>query len=155
MATFNVANSPTPVPFEIQFVIINSSDKEMSHLRTCLCKIPVPFTLIETRDYTAQSNVPSIETNLFHTCQESVTKVKCNRKRNIHCNIKAKAKDDTVDGKRMKLQTFDDKISAFKAKIKEGPYYICVICNRCLYRKTVQHYKSSNYDTPQNVLSIV
>ena len=87
MATFNVANSPTPVPFEIQFVEINSSVEEMSHLRTGLCKIPVPFTLIETRDYTAQSNVPSIETNLFHTYQESVTKVKCNRKRNIHCNI--------------------------------------------------------------------
>ena len=75
MATFNVANSPTPVPFEIQFVKINSSVKEMSHLQTCLCKIPVPFTLIETRDYTVQSNVPSIETNLFHTCQESVTKL--------------------------------------------------------------------------------
>ena len=125
MATFNVANSPTQVPFEIQFVKINSSVVGMSRLRTCLCKIQI------------------------------VTKVNCNRKRNIHCNIKAKAKDDTVNGKRMKLQTFDDKISAFKTKIKEGPYYICVICNHCLYRKTVQHYKSSNYDTPQNVLSVV
>jgi hypothetical protein len=31
----------------------------------------------------------------------------------------------------------DTCISTFKNKIREGPYYICSICNRLLYRKTV------------------
>ena len=35
----------------------------------------------------------------------------------------------------------DDRINVFKTAIKEGPYYICVICNRCLYKKTVKHFK--------------
>ncbi|RMX41110.1 hypothetical protein pdam_00003311 [Pocillopora damicornis] len=31
----------------------------------------------------------------------------------------------------------DYKITAFQSKIREGPYYICSVCNRVLYRKTV------------------
>ena len=32
----------------------------------------------------------------------------------------------------------DDKITAFQSKIREGSYYICSVCNRILYRKTVK-----------------
>ena len=31
----------------------------------------------------------------------------------------------------------DHKITHFQTKIREGPYYICSVCNRTLYRKTV------------------
>ena len=31
----------------------------------------------------------------------------------------------------------DHKITPFQTKIREGPYYICSVCNRTLYRKTV------------------
>ena len=30
-------------------------------------------------------------------------------------------------------------------QIKEGPYYICVVCNRCLYKKSVISFKIENY----------
>ena len=35
---------------------------------------------------------------------------------------------------------------AFISAIKEGPDYICVCCNRLMYRKTVQQFKEFNYD---------
>ncbi len=36
-----------------------------------------------------------------------------------------------------KLHCLDDYISRFLTKISEGPYYICSVCNRLLYRKSV------------------
>ena len=36
-------------------------------------------------------------------------------------------------------------IRVFQKKIKEGPYYICSVCNRILYRKTVTQLKKNKY----------
>ena len=36
-------------------------------------------------------------------------------------------------------------IDTFKKKIKEGPYYICCVCNRMLYNKSVLQLISSRY----------
>ena len=36
-------------------------------------------------------------------------------------------------------------IEKFKSAIREGPYFICVICNRLLYRKTVLEFKQEKY----------
>jgi len=37
-------------------------------------------------------------------------------------------------------------VVAFKNTIKEGPYYICVVCNRNLYKKTVKLFAIQNYN---------
>ena len=37
----------------------------------------------------------------------------------------------------MDLNDLDDYISRFCSKIKEGPYYICSVCNRLLYRTSL------------------
>ena len=37
-------------------------------------------------------------------------------------------------------------VVAFKNAIKEGPYYICVVCNRNLYKKTVKLFALQNYN---------
>ena len=34
-------------------------------------------------------------------------------------------------------QIFGNKIVLFKKLVQEGPYYICVVCNRCFYRRSV------------------
>ena len=36
-----------------------------------------------------------------------------------------------------KSKRVDSCIDTFKKKIKEGPYYICCVCNRMLYKKSV------------------
>ena len=37
------------------------------------------------------------------------------------------------------------RISKFTSLIQEGPYYICVVCNRCLYRRCVIIFKIEKY----------
>ena len=44
------------------------------------------------------------------------------------------------------MTDFHSRVSAFKGAVKEGPYFICVVCNRCLYRKTVRQFDPSKYD---------
>ena len=39
----------------------------------------------------------------------------------------------------------DSFITTFHKKVREGPYYICSVCNRILYRKTVQEVKKNMY----------
>ena len=40
-------------------------------------------------------------------------------------------------GKATGHNNLDSCLTCFQIKIREGPYYICSVCNRILYRKTV------------------
>ena len=46
-------------------------------------------------------------------------------------------------------------ISVFKSKIRNGPYYICSVCNRILYRKTVFCLNKHKYKIPSLLTYIV
>ena len=43
--------------------------------------------------------------------------------------------------------------TAFQSKIREGPYYICSVCNRIQYRKTVIQLKIQMYNTQQELFT--
>ena len=48
----------------------------------------------------------------------------------------------------------DNEITTFQTKIRDGPYYICSVCNRTLYRKTViQLKKKQMYNTQQELFT--
>ena len=38
------------------------------------------------------------------------------------------------------MYTVDSCVEQFKKKIMEGPYYICCVCNRTQYKKSVLKY---------------
>ena len=38
-----------------------------------------------------------------------------------------------------------DHVAVFKGKIQGGPCFICVVCNRCLYKRTVVKFKEKKY----------
>ena len=42
-----------------------------------------------------------------------------------------------------------DRIKNFKTKVNNGPYYICVVCNRSLYRRSVVLFVQEKYEMPQ------
>ena len=44
------------------------------------------------------------------------------------------------------LHNLDYYLAVFQNKIKEGPYYICSVCNRILYRKSVVEMKRIKYN---------
>jgi len=39
----------------------------------------------------------------------------------------------------------DERVSKFKSAIEEGPHYICVCCNRCLYKRSVSIFDNGKY----------
>ena len=44
----------------------------------------------------------------------------------------------------------ENRIKKFKEIITEGPYYICVVCNRCLYKRSVINFKIDKYESPDS-----
>jgi len=42
--------------------------------------------------------------------------------------------------------SYSNRISCFKTAVREGPYYVCVICNRCLYKRTVKLFHENEYE---------
>ena len=49
---------------------------------------------------------------------------------------------------RQNLQNSEEinKVQTFKSHILNGPLYICVVCNRCLYKQLVQLFDENKYD---------
>ena len=43
--------------------------------------------------------------------------------------------------------SLDYYIEQFNLSIRDGPYYICVVCNRLLYRKSVIELKTEKYSS--------
>ena len=62
-----------------------------------------------------------------------------------------KRKYNSMNEKRKKFKSSSDNvhldhcISKFQSRIEEGPYYICSVCNRLLYRKSVKLLKKKKY----------
>ena len=50
------------------------------------------------------------------------------------------------------LHDLDNYISRFHNKIKEGPYYVCSVCNRLLYRKSVMLLQKNKYINVNEIL---
>ncbi|XP_015764283.1 PREDICTED: uncharacterized protein LOC107343234 [Acropora digitifera] len=73
------------------------------------------------------------------------------KKQNIISRIQSnkKARKNSVQ------HDLEHKISVFQSKIKEGPFYICAVCNRLLYRKTVIHLNKEIYSSQLNVFTDV
>ena len=38
-------------------------------------------------------------------------------------------------------------VTLFKKLIREGPYFICVICNRCLYKRSIVRFDFNSYNS--------
>ena len=57
--------------------------------------------------------------------------------------------------KRSSGYSLDYYIQQFNQAIREGPYYICVVCNRLLYRKTVLQFKKNNYNSSSSLFTSV
>ena len=47
----------------------------------------------------------------------------------------------------------DHRMTAFQSKIREGSYYICSVCNRIQFRKTVIQLKKEMYNTQQELFT--
>ena len=46
---------------------------------------------------------------------------------------------------KQKTKNNESSVLRFQKKIQEGPYYKCVVCNRCLYRRSVILFAEQKY----------
>ena len=60
-----------------------------------------------------------------------------------------------VKRKRLYESSFDRKVSNFKLLIKNGAFFICIICNRCLYRTSVVSFNIEKYSVDENMIFMV
>ena len=54
--------------------------------------------------------------------------------------------------KRTNVRSKENRIKVFKNLIREGPMYICVCCNRCLYKKSVINFSEDKYNFLDHIL---
>uniref|UniRef100_A0A7M5WQX0 DUF6570 domain-containing protein n=1 Tax=Clytia hemisphaerica TaxID=252671 RepID=A0A7M5WQX0_9CNID len=72
------------------------------------------------------------------------------RDKNYRSQNKEKVNEqDKVYYKKNKKVHKDNLVSKFLKLVNEGPFYVCVCCNRCLYRQTVIKYSADKYDMPK------
>ena len=96
-----------------------------------------------------RGNMQSFRKNMIGTPKHNESKRKM---RDSYSNIIGTPKHDKI--KRVKRDIFCarknttslDRITKFTQLINEGPYFICVICNRCHYERSVLLFNIDNYE---------
>ena len=48
-----------------------------------------------------------------------------------------------------------DRVTKFKSRIRQGPCYICIVYNRCLYRRSVISFCANNYNVPSVTFTLI
>ena len=69
------------------------------------------------------------------------------RQKIIRCSNERKRKLDLKNCQQQQcsVKNFSKRIDSFRSKVYCGPFYICVICNQCFYRKTVKVFIENSY----------
>ena len=66
------------------------------------------------------------------------------RRRQTYQNVKSEQKEH-ITTETVTDNTLDTCITCFLKKIREGPFHICSVCNRVLYKRTVVALNKSKY----------
>ena len=87
---------------------------------------------------------PNKKQELFLQNAEKYRGMDCAEKKDLVKQIVTKRKE-LKEKKCSSSYSLEYYIQQFNRAIREGPYYICVVCNRLLYRKTVVEFKKDKY----------
>ena len=63
--------------------------------------------------------------------------------------------ESTKNQKNSSRISFDQKSIIFKKLINEGPFYICVVCQRCLYKKSIFCYDENKFQSQMSSFNLV
>ena len=93
-----------------------------------------------------QSSDSTEKKKLLHKCKEKYQSMDVKKKKELfqkrtekYESMNTEAKRDLLDKRKERIKdkatSIESWIKQFKRKIREGPYFICTICNRMLYKK--------------------
>ena len=89
---------------------------------------------------------PNKKQNLFLQSAEKYRRMDSGEKKDLIKQIVTRQKE-LKEEKCSSAHSLDYYIQQFNQDKREGPYYICVVCNRLLYRKTVLEFKKDKYNS--------
>ena len=126
-------------------IILSNIYKTEHHDKIKKCKHEKHAEIFGTPKYTKVKDCKRIKYNKLLTHEhDQIKKMKHEKYTNIrgtprHEEIKTKSKIHVQN--KISSKTSGARISKFTELIREGPYYICVACNRCLYHRSVLLFK--------------
>ena len=82
--------------------------------------------------------------------QREIMKNRFQSIRGTECHEKIKERQRNA--KRCKVKNEEDRIKLFKNMIRDGPMYICVCCNRCLYKRSIILFSEDKYTYLDHIL---
>ena len=100
---------------------------------------------------TIKAKMQARHANILGTPEHDTIKEKMQaRYKNIlgtpeHDKVKARKRKLYADTTAVCSNDFSGNVKKFRSEIEKGPYFICVVCNRCLYRKSVLMFVENKY----------
>lgn len=78
-----------------------------------------------------------------------------------HQTLDQQRKKQLNENKKNRLYNFGKNVShnldyyimSFKKKIREGPFYICIVCHRLLFRKTIRIFDETEHKTNNSIFA--
>ena len=148
--------------FQLQFVEVNVGSIEKVDIYSQYART---VRLTHDREYSADVSRKQKEyyTSLKGSPQHSkMNMVKRQRSKRTYAKMKVLPKYTATINKRKDIKrrrlyesSFDRKVSNFKILIKNGTFFICVICNRYLYRASVICFNIEKYRVDENIIFMV
>ena len=148
--SYEIANRLYPIYFQFQFVNITINDADLTSIqvffererkRSAKQKERLPRSSIGKENNRKQQ--AKHRSNIFGTPKHERMKEKTKKRvSELRANI---TKESKKQKKYFQNNGTDSKVASFKKKTHEGPYFICIVCNRCLYRRSVILFIETKY----------
>ena len=148
--------------FQLQFVEVNVGSNEKVDIYSQYVRA---VRLAHDREYSADINRKQKEyyTSLKGSPQHiKMNMLKRQQSKRTYAQMKGSPKYKATIKKRKDVKrrslyesSFDRKVSNFKLLIKIDPFFICVICNRCLYRTSVICFSIEKYGVDEDIIFMV
>ena len=138
------STSQTP---EKKAKVNEQSNSRMTRFRANLSREKITLNNEKERD-----RITNMRANLTPDEKKGIDEKERVRKANMRANLTPEKK--SVSQKRQRTRrsanrakgtTCASKIEKFRTEIRQGPFYICVICNRLLYKVTVKLFDENKY----------
>ena len=126
---YNVANLAYPSYFQVQFISVNVDDLNLSSIQAC------QVWSIKRKERLQKSSADVLKKKnktRENKKRKSEEKMRITRLKNVN----SFQGSDKSSGK-------SDRVRVFKEFIKSGPCLVCIVCNRCLYRKSVAKFSEN------------
>ena len=130
---YNIANRDYPPYFQIQFLVVNISDSDLRAIQTCQINLFRNIKRMEKQKGCGKKKENKMKQTRLRT---EKAKERMRKTRSRH-NVSREG-------------DYSDSVSTFKKIIQSGPSFICIVCNRCLHRRSVTLFSENKHQESES-----